>query len=147
MPAAEAAFGAMGHHDPGGWGGPGGDHDGPPTPAEFRDHAEFFVAFALHRLGATTEQQDKVLKIVDAAVDQATPVIEKHRANRDALHDLLKSGTIDRTALEKLRTEEVALADDLSKVLTGAIGDSAEVLTPEQRSELIEHLDRFRHHR
>lgn len=137
MPVAEAAMGAMARH--------GGGEGGPPTLEEARDHAEFFVAFALHRLDATPEQEDRVQKIVDGAIDNLFPVIDKHRANRDELRSILSSPTIDRAAIEKLRVEEVALADELSRTVAGAIGDTAEVLSAEQRATLIEHLDRFRH--
>ena len=140
MPVAEAALSAIAEHRL----GPG--PDGPPTAAEARDHAEFFVAFALHRLDATPDQQDRVTKIVDGAVDDLFPIVEKHRANRDELHTILEASSVDRAAIEKLRVEEVALADNLSRVIAAAVGDTAEVLTTEQRGELIEHLERFRHH-
>ncbi len=140
MPAAEAALGVLAHR------GFADRPDGPPTIEEARDHAEFFVSFALHRLDATPDQQERVQKIVDGAVDDLFPVIEKHRANREALHGVLSGATVDRAAIEKLRVEEVTLADNLSRVVATAIGDSAEVLSSEQRAELIEHLERFRHH-
>lgn len=146
MPTAEAAWHAYDRMQERGEGrGPGPDGGGPPSAEEMGDHAEFFVAFALHRLDATDEQEDRVLDIVDAAIDQATPLIEKHRNNREALRGLLTASTIDRAALEALRAEEIAMADTLSRTLVGAIADSAEVLTAEQRAELAEHLERFRH--
>jgi Spy/CpxP family protein refolding chaperone len=140
MPVAEAAFSAIqssrfGAHP-----------DGPPTAEEARDHAEFFVAFALHRLDATPDQQERVTRIVDGAVDELFPIVEKHRANRDELHTVLEASTVDRAAIEKLRVQEVALADNLSRVIASAVGDAAEVLTTEQRSELIQNMERFRHH-
>ncbi len=137
MPAAEAALGAFAHR--------GFGDDGPPTPEEVKEHAEFFVGFALHRLDATDEQEEKVQSIVDGAIDNAFPVVAEHRANRDELRTILAGPTIDRAAIEKLRGEEVALVDSLSKTLAGAIADSAEVLTLEQRTELIERLARFHH--
>jgi len=137
MPVAEAAMGAMARHSD----SPGG----PPSLEEARDHAEFFVAFALHRLDATPDQEDRVHKVVDGAIDNLFPVIGKHRANREELRNILSSPTIDRSAIEKLRVEELALADELSRTLAGAIGDTAEILSPEQRTTLIERLDRFRH--
>ena len=137
-PAAEAAFGAMSRR--------GGDHGGPPTPAEAKDHAEFFIAFALHRLDATPDQQDRVQKVVNGAIDELFPVVEKHRANREALRAILGAKTIDRAAIEKLRVEELALADNLSRIVATAVGDSAEVLSTEQRTDLLDRLESFRHH-
>lgn len=135
MPAAEAALGVMAHR--------GFGDDGPPTPEHVKEHAEFFVGFALHRLDATDEQQDKVQSILDGAIDEAFPIVQEHRANKDELRTILAGHTIDRAAIEKLRTEEIALVDSLSKTLAGAIADSAEVLTLEQRTELVERLERF----
>jgi protein CpxP len=148
MPSAEAAWHAYDRVQERGEGrGPGRHGDGPPSAEEMGEHAEFFVSFALHRLGATDEQEDRVLDIVDAAIGQASPLIEKHRTNREALRGLLTASTIDRSALETLRAEEIAMADTLSRTLAGALADSAEVLTTEQRAELAEHLEHFRHHR
>jgi len=135
MPVAEAALGAISRAG-----------DGPPTLEEARDHAEFFAAFALHRLDATPDQQQRVEKIIDGTVDSLFPIVEKHRSNRDQLHAILEAPTIDRAAIERLRVEEIGLADNLSRVVASALGDTAEVLTTEQRAELIQHLDRFRHH-
>jgi periplasmic protein CpxP/Spy len=141
MPAAEAAIGALAHR------GFGGDHDGPPTAEEAKERAEFFVGFALHRLDATPDQQDRVQKIVDGAIDDLFPSVDKHRANREQLRSILAGPTIDRAAIEKIRGEEIALADAMSKTLAAAIADSAETLSVEQRTALAERLARFhRHH-
>jgi periplasmic protein CpxP/Spy len=142
MPVAEAAFeafgpGSTGHHSMG----------GPPSLDDARDHAEFFVAFALHRLDATGDQEQKVKDIVDSAIGDLFPVVEKHRTNRDELHAVLAAPVVDRAAIESLRVEEIALADSLSKTLAAAIADTAEALTAEQRQQLLQQLERFRHHR
>lgn len=138
MPVAEAALGAYSHHRHGG---------GPATAEAAREHAGFFVGFALHRLDATPEQEDSVKKIVDDAIGELFPVIEEHRANRDELRSIFGAATIDREAIENLRTEELALADTMSRIVASAVADSAEVLSAEQRTELLERLERFRHHR
>jgi Spy/CpxP family protein refolding chaperone len=140
MPVADAAMGRMARR------GMGHGPDGPPSVEDMKDHAEFFVGFALHRLDATPDQEAQVQKTIDGAIEQLYPIVEKHRANRDELHSVLKAATIDRAAIEKLRVEEVALADSFSKVIASAIGDTAEALTAEQRAELMDRLESFRHH-
>jgi protein CpxP len=138
-PVANAALGALGRH------GLGHGAGTPPSPEEIREHAGFFVGFALHRLDATPDQEERVQKIVGSAIDELFPVVTRHRANRDALHEILVAPAIDREAIEKLRAQEMELADSLSRVLATAIGDAADVLSSEQRSTLVEHLQRFRH--
>ena len=63
----------------------------------------------------------------------------------EVCRSILSGPTIDRAAIEKLRAEEMALADTLSRTVAAALADSAEVLTPEQRTELLERLGRFHH--
>lgn len=140
MPVADAAAGMLARR------GMGPGADGPPSVEDMKDHAEFFVGFALHRLDATPDQQQKVQKTIDDAIDQLYPIVEKHRANREELRTILRGATVDRAAIEKVRVEEVALADSLSKVIATALGDTADELTAEQRGELMDRLDRFRHH-
>jgi len=140
MPVAQAAIGAIAHH------GFAADDDGQgPSPEEIRDHAEFFVSFALHRLDATPDQEERVQKIVDESLTELLPVVARHRANRDTLHEILKAPTVDRAAIEKLRGDTVTQAEALSRILADTIASTAEVLTVEQRTELVEHLERFRH--
>ncbi len=134
-PAAEAAFGLMSRRAHG--------HGGPPAPEQMKEHAEFFVDFALHRLDASPGQKDQVQGIVGGAIDELVPVVEQHRRNRDELRGLLTAATIDRAAIESLRAQEVALADTLSRTVAEALADSAEVLTPSQRADLAERLARF----
>ena len=43
-------------------------------------------------------------------------------------------------AIESFRAEQLALADAASKRIAQALGDAAEVLTPEQRRKIDEHL-------
>lgn len=138
MPAAEAALGVMAR---GGFG-----HDGPPSPEEAKEKAGFVVGFALHRLDASAEQEAGVQKIVDGAIDEVFPLVGEHHSNRDRLRAILAAPVIDRAEVEKLRTEEMALLEDLSRVVVKALADSAEVLTVEQRTELVRRLERFHHH-
>jgi periplasmic protein CpxP/Spy len=87
-------------------------------------------------IDATTEQQDKLRAVVNAAVKDLLPVREKVLAARAAGRDLLIHEPIDRAALEKLRVDQIAVHDAASKRLVLALADIAEVLTPEQRRKL-----------
>jgi Spy/CpxP family protein refolding chaperone len=59
----------------------------------------------------------------------------------------LTQPSIDRAALEALRAEQLALADAASKRFIQALGDAAEVLTPEQRRNLDERIRELRERR
>ena len=59
--------------------------------------------------------------------------------------DALEQPTIDRAALEQIRATELQRAETASSRVVQAIADAAEVLTPEQRIELIRLAAQFRH--
>jgi Spy/CpxP family protein refolding chaperone len=93
---------------------------------------------------ATAEQQEKLRGIVKSAVGDLIPMREKVRNARERVRSLLTQPTIDRTAIEAFRAEQIALADQASKRLAQALADAAEVLTPEQRQQVSEHMQRRR---
>ena len=68
---------------------------------------------------------------------------EKAQSARQRGRELLTQPTVDRAAIEALRAEQMALADAASKRFAQALGDAAEVLTPEQRRKLDDALERM----
>jgi Spy/CpxP family protein refolding chaperone len=52
----------------------------------------------------------------------------------------LTQDKVDRVEIEKFRAEQLALADAFSKRVSQAIGEAAEILTPEQRRKLADRL-------
>lgn len=137
--------GPFGHGGPGFAGGFGPPGFGGPfgrafDPAQAEQRADRMVRHLAVELDATTEQQDKLRAIVKSALKDVLPMREKLRTARGQAHDLLTAQTIDRAAIEKLRAENVALADQASKRIAQALGDAAEVLTPEQRRKLDERM-------
>ncbi|MDC7784560.1 Spy/CpxP family protein refolding chaperone [Rhodoplanes sp. TEM] len=137
-PFAHGGPGFGGGFGPHGWGGPFGGRAFDPAQAEQR--ADRMVRHLAVELDATTEQQDKLRAIVKSALKDVLPMREKVRAARGQARDLLTAQTIDRAAIEKLRAEQIGLADQASKRIAQALGDAAEVLTPEQRRKLEERL-------
>jgi Spy/CpxP family protein refolding chaperone len=87
-------------------------------------------------IDATTDQQEKLRAIVRDAIKDVLPVREKMQAARATARELLTQQTIDRAAIEKFRTDQIAIHDAASKRLVAAVADAAEVLTPEQRRKL-----------
>jgi periplasmic protein CpxP/Spy len=129
----------------GGW-HHGGFMGGADESASIQDHVDRAVGHLAIEIDATTEQQDKLRAIVTAAVNDLQPLHEQARAAHQQAHDLLTQPTIDRAALEKLRSDQIALWDTASRRITQAIGDAAEVLTPEQRQKLGELMSHGRNH-
>jgi Spy/CpxP family protein refolding chaperone len=127
---------AQGFGPPFGWHHGGGMFGGPTTPAQIDDRIDRMTKHMAIELDATTDQQAKVASIVKAAVGDLRAMRDKAQATRTQAVWLLTAPTIDRTAIERLRTEQMGLADSASKRIAQALADVAEVLNPEQRRKV-----------
>src|SRR5262245_10943375 len=136
-----AATSAIGQYGPGwgGWHGPGFMR-GPLSAAQIEDRVDRGIRHAAVELDATPEQEQKLRAIAKAAVKDLLPMREKAQAARARPIDLLIQPKVDRAAIEALRAEQMATADAASKRFAQAVGDAAEVLTPEQRQKANEWL-------
>ena len=112
----------------------------PLTTEQLVDRADRAVRHAAIELDATADQQAKLEAIVKSAVADLAPMRDKVRATHQKVHELLTASTVDRAAIEKLRADQIASMDTLSKRIAQAVGDAAEVLTPDQRRTLGEML-------
>ena len=121
----------------GGW-GHHGSH-GPMDPARAQEHAERMVGHLTWAIDATAEQKQKLTAIATSMVKDLLPVHEKMGAARARAIALLQQPQTDRAALETLRAEQIATADEASKRLTQGLADAADVLTPAQRTKLAQH--------
>ncbi len=136
---ATTAFGhgmgpGMGRH----WGG--GHHErGPIDPAKAKEHAARMVGHLAWAIDATADQKQKLTVIAEGMATDLVPVHGKMRGAKGRIVELLRQPKTDRAALEALRAEHLALADDVSKRLTQGMADAADVLTPAQRAKLAEH--------
>ena len=72
------------------------------------------------------------------------PLRQRLREARLQAMDLFTRDQVDRAAFEKLRAEQIELADRASKRFTEALADAAVVLTPLQRKRLAERMRRMR---
>jgi Spy/CpxP family protein refolding chaperone len=72
---------------------------------------------------------------------------EKAQAARAQARELLTQPSVNRAEIERFRTEQIALADAASRRLAQALADAAEILTPEQRRKIGDHLERREHRR
>jgi protein CpxP len=109
-------------------------------PARLDAGVERMVKRFASRVDATPEQQAKLTTIAQGAAKDILPVREKLRDARRQAIDLARAPSVDRAALEKLRADQLQLADSVSRRMTQALADVAEVLTPEQRKKLGDRL-------
>ena len=122
-----------------GWHG-GGFMGGPLTPAQIEERADRAIRHLAIEVDATTEQQDKLRAIVKSAVGDIMPMREKSRAGRAQARKLLTEPTVNRAEIERLRADQIALADAFSRRIAQALGDAGEVLTVEQRKKIDDFL-------
>ena len=126
-------------------GGHGWHHGDQWTLEGAKSRARERAAWVLGRVDATDEQEQQIGTLLDSALDEFLPIMTQHRESRQSLVAALEADAVDTQALEKLRTDLVSSFDAGSKVLTRAVSQSAEVLTPEQRRTLVEAMKRHRH--
>lgn len=131
---------------PGGMGGmgPGGAM---PTPEQIQERAGKMAKHMAVEVNATPEQTARLETIARAAAKDLAPLRGQMHETHQAMHAALKADKIDRAKIEVLRSEHLKLADAASRRMTQAIADAAEVLSPEQRVALEQHMAQRRHHR
>lgn len=127
------------HAGHGGWFGR--RHD----PEMIGERMGFTTDWVMRRINASEAQQQQVKAIVQKTLNDLLPLREQHQAQHQAVLEALKQPTIDRQTLEELRLAKMQLAETASSRFVEAIGDIAEVLTPEQRAELVGLAGRLHH--
>lgn len=125
--------------------GPRGFFGGPMDPADAERRAERMMKHFGVEIDATNEQQEKLTALAKTLAQEVAPLRDKMRDARKQAIDLLTAPSIDRAAIEKLRAEQLTNADAMTKRVTDALADAAEVLTVEQRKSLAERIEKFRH--
>jgi len=116
----------------------GGMFGGPLTPAQMDERIDRMTKHMAIELDATADQQAKIASIAKAAAADLRAMREKMQAARSQAVALLTAPTIDRTAVERLRAEQIALAETASKRIAQALADAADVLNPDQRRKIAD---------
>jgi periplasmic protein CpxP/Spy len=136
---AGAGLSRAAHHWHHGHGGPG-FMSGPIDPADVDRRVTWMTDHLAKDVNATTEQRDKLASIAKAAAKDLLPLRDTMRDARTKARELFANPTVDRAAIETLRADQIANADAMSKRVSTAIADAAEILTPEQRKQLSERM-------
>ena len=101
-----------------------------------RAHVELKVERALTAADATEVQRQQVEAILERTFNDLKSLHADHEQLHEQALAVLTADGIDRSAIEALQVEHVAKLEQASRVVADAIGDAAEVLTPEQRARL-----------
>ena len=130
---------SRGHHRRGGFGRLSEMSD-----AEIEKKITRAVKHVSIEIDATPDQEAKITTLITAVAKDMKPMSGNMRAAGKQVHELLLKDAIDRNALEKLRAERLAEIDTMSKNITNALADVAEVLTIDQRKTLDKRIEQFR---
>lgn len=99
----------------------------------------------LDRVDATDEQRAKIRDISRAARNDVEKLTDVLQPLRKSAVDALAAPTVDRATVEGIRTRLSGVTDEISKRVTTAMLDVAQVLTPEQRAKIGEDMKSRRH--
>ena len=116
------------------------------SPEEMARHLERRIDDMVKIIGGTPDQKDKLVKLAQAAMADMKPLREQHMAARKKGLELLAAPQIDRAALEQLRTQQMQMADAMSRRMVQQMADAAEVLTPAQRAQLAARMQQRGQH-
>jgi Spy/CpxP family protein refolding chaperone len=90
----------------------------------------------LAKVDATPDQKAKIKAVIFDAFMSMASQAQALKTTGSEFGAALMAPHVDRAGLETARVSAVAEFDTFSKVMVKAIGDAAEVLTPEQRAKL-----------
>ena len=121
----------------------GGGHHGPMAGRGTKDHLEH-MQIMLTNIGATDAQKAQIENLLEPALEEMKAAHDAHSAAFKRFHDEITAPSIDRARIESLRAAQVKSLDEASKRLVTAIGDAAEVLSPDQRAALARQINK--HH-
>ena len=103
------------------------------------EHVQDVAKLILDEIGATETQQEKVERILEDVVGDLQDLTDRLHRNERPLHEPFKAPVIDRGVMEAIRKDEIWLADGASRLILQALAELEEVLSPEQRHELMRH--------
>jgi protein CpxP len=113
-------------------------HHGAMDPAEADRHIAEMVDRVL--ADGTPEQKTRLAALIRSTHAELAPMHEQLRQAHERLHQLLMQPHVDRAALEALRAAQVRQLDAASQRLVQRLADAADILTPEQRARLFQHM-------
>jgi Spy/CpxP family protein refolding chaperone len=115
---------------------------GPDASGRSEKHTERHTDRLFDRIKATPEQREKIRSVMSNSKVDMRAQHQARMDNKKAMSAALAAATIDRAAIEKLRSAQLAQVEAQSKKRTDTMIAIAEVLTPEQRQEMAKMMAR-----
>jgi periplasmic protein CpxP/Spy len=91
-------------------------------------------------VNTTPEQRTQIQQIMQKQADGMSAQREAGRALRQQMMALFAQPTVDASAVEALRQQQLAMHETASKRMTTAMLEISGVLTPEQRKQMADHM-------
>lgn len=105
----------------------------PLDPAQLQQRLEKRVDRALEGTGATADQKKQIAQILGSSFRDTRPLRDKRVEDRKAMQAALQAPALDPARVEAIRSDEMKIADERSKIFTKALTDAGNVLSAEQR--------------
>jgi Spy/CpxP family protein refolding chaperone len=102
-------------------------------PAQLQQRLEKRIDRALKGTDATTDQKKQIADLMATSFKDMRPLRDQSVADRKAMQDALQAPTIDSAKVEAIRSDEMKIADQRSKLFTKSLTDAGNVLNAEQR--------------
>ncbi len=102
------------------------------------------IARMLDRVDASAEQRAQIKQITDAAAADRKAQRDSGRTLREQMLALFAQPTVDAQAAEALRQQQLAMHDAQSKRMLQTMLQISQVLTPQQRQQLVDGIGQRR---
>jgi periplasmic protein CpxP/Spy len=103
-------------------------------------HVNGMLNYIYSEVGASEAQKSKLAEISQQATNDLVPLHQQIEHAHTQVFTLLTQASIDRTAIETARVEQMRAVDQASKRATQFVADVAAALTPAQRKALADHF-------
>jgi periplasmic protein CpxP/Spy len=118
--------------------GPGGFGGG--DPEQHKAFMQKHLDRMLDQVNATDSQRTAIRAIFARVVEEMRPIHQQQQTLHHDIATALAADAVDPAAIESLRKQIAPLVDRASQVLTRAILDAGQVLSPDQRKSLMKHI-------
>jgi periplasmic protein CpxP/Spy len=128
-----------------GWhGGPGHHWQGTnATPEQRQAHMAARLDWALDWLKANDTQKTQIRAIFDNARPEMQKLMAERKALRDEIAKALSADVVDAQEVARLKSNALTLVERAANLWTDATLKAANVLTPEQRKQLVDFWNRW----